>query len=111
MKSVVVLKDIDSGHRLTRTLAYPSEVQRFRNGVSVASPLGTEMLGKRVGQIIRWPRANGDRRLRIQTVIYQPEELRTATLRDTPNGLHGACDDFDHAYKAIRRIAWSFQDA
>jgi regulator of nucleoside diphosphate kinase len=41
--------------------------------VSVASPLGANMLGKRVGQIVHWPAGANVRRLRIQQVLYQPE--------------------------------------
>ncbi|MGB7160116.1 MAG: nucleoside diphosphate kinase regulator [Tepidisphaeraceae bacterium] len=73
MNSQVVLRNLDSGDRLTCTLAYPSEARTSRRHVSVARPLGTAMLGKRVGQIIRWPGGANDRRLRIQTVLYQPE--------------------------------------
>ena len=73
MNSQVVLRNLDSGDRLTCTLAYPSEARASRRHVSVTRPLGTAMLGKRVGQIIRWPGGARERRLRIQSVPYQPE--------------------------------------
>jgi regulator of nucleoside diphosphate kinase len=73
MNSQVVLRNLDSGDRLTCTLAYPSEARGSRRHVSVTRPLGTAMLGKRVGQIIRWPGGARERRLRIQSVPYQPE--------------------------------------
>lgn len=65
MNSLVVLRDLDSGNRLTCRLAYPHEARLSRQSVSVSHPLGTAMLGKRVGQVVRWPRAAADRRLRI----------------------------------------------
>lgn len=73
MNSQVVLRNLESGDRLTCTLAYPSEARASRRHVSVTRPLGTAMLGKRVGQIIRWPGGARERRLRIQSVPYQPE--------------------------------------
>ena len=73
MNSQVVLRNLDSGDRLICTLAYPSEDRASRHHVSVTRPLGTAMLGKRVGQIIRWPGGARERRLRIQSVPYQPE--------------------------------------
>jgi regulator of nucleoside diphosphate kinase len=73
MNSQVLLRNLDSGARFTCTLAYPGEARTSHHHVSVARPLGTAMLGKRVGQIIRRPSGTRDQRLRIQTVLYQPE--------------------------------------
>src|SRR5688500_3450901 len=73
MNSQVVLRNLDSGDRLTCTLAYPSEARASRRRVSVTRPMGYAILGKRVGQIIRWPGGAQERRLRIQSVPYQPE--------------------------------------
>jgi regulator of nucleoside diphosphate kinase len=72
-ESFVVLRNLDSGNRLMCRLTYPSEACRSPLNVSVARPLGTAILGKRVGQIVRWPAGARDRRLRIQQVLYQPE--------------------------------------
>jgi regulator of nucleoside diphosphate kinase len=73
MNSRVALRNLDSGDRLTCTLAYPGKARASRHHVPVTRPLGTAMLGKRVGQIIRWPGGARERRLRIQSVPYQPE--------------------------------------
>jgi regulator of nucleoside diphosphate kinase len=73
MNSLVVLRNLDSGDRLTCRLAYGHEARQSLHDVSVSRPLGTAMLGKRVGQIVRWPSGAGDRRMRIQQVLYQPE--------------------------------------
>jgi regulator of nucleoside diphosphate kinase len=72
MNSLVVLRNLDSGDRLTCRLAYPNQARQSRYNVSIARPLGMAMLGKRVGQIIRWPSGTRDRRMRIQQVLYQP---------------------------------------
>ena len=73
MNSLVVLRNLDSGDRLTCRLAYPYEARQSPRNVSVSRPLGTAMLGKRVGHVIRWPSGTRDRRMRIQQVLYQPE--------------------------------------
>ena len=73
MNSLVVLRNLDSGDRLTCRLAYPYEARQSPRNVSVSRPLGSAMLGKRVGQVIRWPSGPRDRRMRIQQVLYQPE--------------------------------------
>jgi regulator of nucleoside diphosphate kinase len=73
MNSRLVLRNLDSGESITCTLAYPQELDLLRQQVSVASPLGANMLGKRVGQIVHWPAGAKVRRLRIQQVLYQPE--------------------------------------
>ena len=73
MNSHVVLRNLDSGDRLSCRLAYPHEARQSPRNVSVSRPLGTAMLGKRVGQVIRWPSGTRDRRMRIQQVLYQPE--------------------------------------
>jgi regulator of nucleoside diphosphate kinase len=73
MNSHVVLRNLDSGDQLTCRLAYPHEARQSPHSVNVSRPLGTAMLGKRVGQVIRWPGGTRDRRMRIQQVLYQPE--------------------------------------
>jgi regulator of nucleoside diphosphate kinase len=73
MNSLVVMRNLDSGDRVTCRLAYPNQARQSRRNVCVARPLGLAMLGKRVGQIIHWPSGNRHRRMRIQQVLYQPE--------------------------------------
>jgi regulator of nucleoside diphosphate kinase len=73
LNSQVSLRDLDSGSRVHCTLSDPFEVGVFGNRLSVAGPAGTELLGKRVGQIIRWPVGARERRYRIEQIPYQPE--------------------------------------
>src|SRR5687768_9820858 len=69
MNSLVVLRNLDSGDRLTCRLAYPYEAHQSPRNVCVSRPLGTAMLGKSVSQVIRWPSGTRDRRMRIQQVL------------------------------------------
>lgn len=73
LNSRVVLKDLDSGKRLTLTLADPHDVTLFGDRLSVAGPAGIALLGKRVGQIVHWTLGPKARRFRVEQVLYQPE--------------------------------------
>jgi len=72
MNSEVRLKDLDSGESRVYRLIFPTQT-RTENSVSVLAPIGTAMLGYRVGDIIEWRVPKGMRRLKVLDVIYQPE--------------------------------------
>jgi regulator of nucleoside diphosphate kinase len=72
MNSEVRLKDLDSGESRVYRLIFPTQT-RTENSVSVLAPIGTAMLGYRVGDIIEWRVPKGIRRLNVLEVIYQPE--------------------------------------
>lgn len=72
MNSEVRLQDLDSGATRRYKLVFPSHF-RFDNSVSVLAPIGTAMLGYRVGDVIEWRVPKGIRRLKIVEVLYQPE--------------------------------------
>ena len=72
MNSEVRLKDLDSGEVKVYRLLFPSQA-RTENGISILAPIGTAMLGYRVGDIIKWRVPRGIRRLKVLEVLYQPE--------------------------------------
>lgn len=73
MNSVVTFKDDDSSDELTISLVYPSGAG-VPGTVSVLAPVGSALLGLRVGQHIEWPTPDGRRRhLRVLEIEYQPE--------------------------------------
>lgn len=72
MNSEVRLQDLDSGEIRVYRLIFPGQ-NRAGNCVSVLAPVGTAMLGYRVGSVIHWPVPKGMRRLKVLEVIYQPE--------------------------------------
>jgi regulator of nucleoside diphosphate kinase len=72
MNSEVRLKDLDSGDVTVYRLVFPSQT-RTENSISVLAPVGTAMLGYRVGDVIEWRVPKGVRRLKVLEVIYQPE--------------------------------------
>jgi regulator of nucleoside diphosphate kinase len=72
MNSEVRMQDLESGSIQCYKLVFPSQF-RWDFSVSVLAPIGTAMLGYRVGDVIEWPVPRGMRRLKVQEVIYQPE--------------------------------------
>jgi regulator of nucleoside diphosphate kinase len=78
MNSEVRLKDLDSGQVMTYRLVFPSQA-RSQNTVSVLAPIGTAILGYRVGDVIEWRVPKGVRRLKVLEVVYQPEAAGIAS--------------------------------
>ena len=73
MGSTVRLRELDSGDRWTFTLSYPPEANIDEDRISVLSPVGTAMIGCRVGDVVDWPVPSGIVRIKIEKVLYQPE--------------------------------------
>jgi regulator of nucleoside diphosphate kinase len=73
MNSRVLLYDKASGEELTYTIVYPSEANIEFNRISILAPIGTALLGYRVGDTVEWKVPSGVRRLKIRDVLYQPE--------------------------------------
>jgi regulator of nucleoside diphosphate kinase len=73
MNSTATLYDLDTREREVYTLVYPWQADAEDNRISVLAPIGTAMIGARVGDTIKWPVPAGMRRFRIEELIYQPE--------------------------------------
>ena len=73
MNSVVRLRDLDSDETEEYELVYPADADLTQNRISVLAPIGTAILGYRLGDVIEWPVPAGLRRLRVEEVLYQPE--------------------------------------
>ena len=73
MNSVVRLRDLDTDEMEEYELVYPADADVAHNRISVLAPVGTAILGYRLGDVIEWPVPAGLRRLRVEEVLYQPE--------------------------------------
>jgi regulator of nucleoside diphosphate kinase len=73
MRSKVRLRDLDSGEELVYTLVFPTEADSGGGKISVLAPIGTAMLGYRVGSRIEWQVPSGLRRIKVEEILYQPE--------------------------------------
>jgi len=74
MNSTARFRDAASGSEREITLVYPRDVDGSSDRVSILAPVGSALLGLRVGQAIEWP-VPGGRTIRLQVleVRYQPE--------------------------------------
>jgi regulator of nucleoside diphosphate kinase len=69
----VRLIDLDTQEEMVYTLVFPPKADIAHNKISVLAPIGTAMLGYRVGDTFNWPVPDGVRRLQVAQVLYQPE--------------------------------------
>jgi regulator of nucleoside diphosphate kinase len=80
MNSTIRLKDTDSGEVFDYHLVYPQEADPENGRISVLAPIGTALLGFRVGDDIQWDVPAGQRHLHVQEVLFQPEATGDFTL-------------------------------
>jgi len=73
MNSQVLLLDMDTNESKTYKLVFPREANLEQNRISTLAPIGTAMIGSRVGNVIRWNAPAGVRRMKIVKILYQPE--------------------------------------
>jgi regulator of nucleoside diphosphate kinase len=73
LDSRLSLVDLDSGEQLLFTLVLPSRSNLEKGRISILAPLGMAVLGYRAGDEIDWEVPSGRRRLRVHSVMYQPE--------------------------------------
>lgn len=73
MNSTVVVKDIDTDKEFEYTIVYPEYADSSKNKISVLAPVGTALLGYKVGDIIEWKVPAGKRRFLVQHILFQPE--------------------------------------
>ncbi len=85
MNSRMQLLDLDTNERMEFTLVFPAQADIEEGKISILAPLGTAMLGYRVGDEFEWAVPYGYRRLRVTRIEFQPE----ATLHRDPAGAIG----------------------
>jgi len=73
MNSKVVLFDLATRKKETYTLVFPEDADISQGKISILAPIGTAMLGYRIGDTFEWQVPAGKRRLKVKRIIYQPE--------------------------------------
>ena len=73
MNSRVKLLDLDTGEEMIFTLVFPADADIMASKISVLAPIGTAMLGYRVGDKFTWEVPDGERTLQVKELLYQPE--------------------------------------
>jgi regulator of nucleoside diphosphate kinase len=78
MNSTVSLRDLATNEVETYTLVFPDRADIANHKLSVLAPIGTAILGYRIGDEIRWQVSQGWRKSRIEQITYQPERAGAA---------------------------------
>src|SRR5688500_224781 len=73
MNSRAQVRDLEDNEVMTYTLAFPMKANVDEGLISVLAPIGTAMLGHQVGDEFEWHVPAGPIRLRVESVLYQPE--------------------------------------
>jgi regulator of nucleoside diphosphate kinase len=73
MDSFVVFLDLDTGEETELCLVYPGEANVEKMKISILSPVGTALMGLRVGGRIDWPLPGGKIR-RLQVIAVKQSE-------------------------------------
>jgi regulator of nucleoside diphosphate kinase len=73
MNSQFKVLDLDSRDEWTYTLVFPEDANLDEDKISVLAPIGTAMLGYRVGDTIECKVPAGMLRMQVKEIIYQPE--------------------------------------
>lgn len=76
MRSRVQLKDMITGDTTIYSLVFPTEANLSEGKISILAPVGTAMLGYRLGDVIEGQVPSGLRRLKVEEVVYQPESAQ-----------------------------------
>ncbi len=72
MNSQVRLRDLKNKDA-TFWLVFPHEAHLKEENVSILTPIGTAMFGRKSGDMIEYQSTTGLKQLRIARILYQPE--------------------------------------
>jgi regulator of nucleoside diphosphate kinase len=76
MNSTFRLSDLDTGEEVVYTLVFPANADSGNRKISILAPIGTAVLGYRVGDTVEWEVPAGIKRLKVSQIVYQPEARR-----------------------------------
>ncbi len=69
MNSRITIRDEDSGEVFSYRLAFPAEADISTGRISVLTPLGSELLGRRAGESFGYDSPGGRRRVLVEKVV------------------------------------------
>ena len=74
MDSTVQYEDLGTGEIEEYTIAFPDRANVERKRLSILAPVGTALIGCRVGDIVNWSTPGGIRQLKVRRVTPRPSE-------------------------------------
>lgn len=73
MNTRLRLRNRETDASTVYTLVFPENADADRNRISVLAPLGAALLGAREGDTVVWRTPDGEQRMTIEAILYQPE--------------------------------------
>ncbi|HEO64000.1 MAG TPA: nucleoside diphosphate kinase regulator [Candidatus Omnitrophica bacterium] len=73
MNSKVCLRNVDTQEEMVYWLVFPDDADPDQDKISILTPIGTALLGYKVGDIIEWKVPAGFVKLTVEKILYQPE--------------------------------------
>jgi len=73
MNSEVYLRDLNTREEIVYRLVFPEHADANLGRISVLAPIGTALLGYKVGDVIEWKVPAGVTKLKVEKILYQPE--------------------------------------
>jgi regulator of nucleoside diphosphate kinase len=80
MNSTVHIQDIETGKEFTYKIVYPEFANSDANRISILAPIGTALLGYKIGDTVEWEVPAGKRKLLVKNIIIQPEETKNTKV-------------------------------
>ena len=73
MNSEATVRDLGTGEVEKLRVVFPGSAAPNKGAISVLAPLGLALLGTRAGEEVTWEMPGAPRRLRVESITYQPE--------------------------------------
>lgn len=74
MGSTVQYEDLGTGEVEEYTIVFPDRANIERRLISILAPIGTALIGCRVGDLVKWTTPGGIRQLKVRRVTQAPAE-------------------------------------
>jgi regulator of nucleoside diphosphate kinase len=73
LNSTARLIDRATKEEMVYTLVFPEDADSAQGKISILAPIGTAMLGYKVGDTFEWDTPGGKRIIHVKEILYQPE--------------------------------------
>lgn len=73
MNTRIVLRFPESGSEKVCTLVFPAEADFEQGRISILSRLGSALIGRKVGEPVRYEAPAGPQEVVVERILYQPE--------------------------------------
>lgn len=78
MNSTVAFEDLGTSEVEEYTITFPEKADVERNRISILAPIGTALIGCRVGDIVKWSTPGGIRQLKVRRVAAPGPDVAPA---------------------------------